>query len=491
MTVPPAFADAFASYRRMLAGALDDTVKIKIIEDCAYQSARSWIVRGLARPDAVDELHDMALGVGLADKLGEERVVAFIGAALERGEIDREVAPDFDEQQHTNGHDKQEPKQATPYIPPDAAAIPKRKWLYGLHYMVGIVTATVAPGGFGKTTLSLFEAIAMVCKGYKVWYISAEDDRDEIDRRIAAHLKRHAIKPLDIANRLFVDDKTSFPLKVAKMGRDGVLFDDDLLIAFENAIRLSKIDVVILDPFISFHYLPENDTAAMDRLVKRLGDIALRCSCCIELSHHVRKPSMGQIEITVYDARGAGAIVNAVRSCRVLNQMPRTSAEIAKIEPDQRFAYIRIDSGKRNMAPPENARWARLLNVEIANGDHVQALEEWTFPKEVTTEDDMSWLRVTLADPLRTSSQSPNWLGLRLAKRLGRSVESVGDIKVINKKIKQWALEGLIKQIDAQDEHRVMRPHWTLGDKIKASTKNEEQTINQEAEALFPLDNGE
>jgi hypothetical protein len=64
--------EAFASYRRMLAGALDDAVKIKIIEDCAYQSAKTWS-HGLQRPDAVDEISDMAVCNGLGDTLAMMR----------------------------------------------------------------------------------------------------------------------------------------------------------------------------------------------------------------------------------------------------------------------------------------------------------------------------------------------------------------------------------------------------------------------------------
>ena len=206
--------------------------------------------------------------------------------------------------------------------------------------MRGVVTATVAPGGFGKTSLSLYEALEMVKTGLRVWYISAEDDRAELDRRIAAYVQRHGITPMEMASNFFVDDKMSFPFKIASMTRNGPVFDPKLA-EFEAAIAFDRIDVVILDPFISFHYLPENDTTSMDQLVKRLGEIAQRRHCCIELSHHVRKPTMGQAEITVYDARGAGAIVNAVRSCRVLNQMSIMEAQQAEIDAEQRGYFIR------------------------------------------------------------------------------------------------------------------------------------------------------
>ena len=327
--------------------------------------------------------------------------------------------------------------------------------------MRGVVTSTVAPGGFGKTSLSLFEALEMVKAGLRVWYISAEDDRDELDRRIAAYVQRHCITPMEMATNFFVDDKMSFPFKIARMGKSGTQFDELKLVDFEAAIAIDKIDVVILDPLVSFHYLPENDTTSMDLLVKRLGEIAQRRQCCIELSHHVRKPTMGQAEITVYDARGAGAIVNAVRSCRVLNQMSLIEAQQAEIEADKRLAFIRVNSGKRNMAPPEKARWRKLVSIEIANGDNVQAIEEYDYPKvfaKLTTLD-VEWVQGLLAvRNYRVDPRSSDWLGLQIAERFGRDVSNKGHVKWVSSVLSTWEKNKVFKREELEDEHR--HPKW-------------------------------
>jgi AAA domain len=366
-------------------------------------------------------------------------------------------------------------RQATAYVAPKAEDIPRRQWLYAHHYLRGIVSATVAPGGFGKTTLSLHDALSMTCEdpGLRVWYISAEDDLDELHRRIAAHFKRHNLHGYEVESRLFVDDKLSFQFKIARTIRNNVIaFDDAALAMFERAIVSAKIDVVILDPFISFHTVPENDTAAMDAVIKRLGEIATRQKCDIELSHHVRKPSAaGPVEITVYDARGAGSIVNAVRSCRVLNQMPKVVAEGLNppIADKDRCRYIRIDSGKRNMAPPEAAQWMQLHNVQIANGDFVQALDHFEMRVQTTNPDeDRVWLRNVMFKHggFRTSSQSDNWLGVAMAQHFDRDATNEGDRRWLNKIIKRWEGDGLIKKKDLKDEKRNMRPHWVLGDSV-------------------------
>jgi len=486
------FAAGVVSWRRLIAAMPDDEGRWTVFENAAHEVA-TYVVKGLDRVEAADQLHQMATANGLDNTDAVQEIIADAFGDIEQRVRDKPKTNGSGNGHDTSHHEQQlkptPPRKATPYIPPNAADIPKRQWLYGMHYMRGIVTATVAPGGFGKTTLSLHEAISMAVAGSRVWYISAEDDRDEIDRRIAAHMQQYETKPFDLLQRLFVDDKTSFPFKIAKAGNNnGVQFDEGALSAFEDSIGFERIDVVILDPFISFHYLNENDTAAMDALVKRLGDIALRYACCIELSHHVRKPSMGQIEITVYDARGAGAIVNAVRSCRVLNQMTRTAAEVAKIVPAERFRYIRIDSGKRNMAPPENARWCRLVNIELPNGDRVQALEAWAYPIDVTTDDDKTWLRVVLTKPLRAQSQSPNWIGIKVAARFGLDLENKDHIIAINGKLKRWAAEKLIARDDKLlDENRKPKAHWVLGEKAKLEAPST-PTAAADLELELPLD---
>jgi hypothetical protein len=367
-------------------------------------------------------------------------------------------------QQQANGHDKSPPAAIKPtsYVLPEPAMIPSRNWFYCHHYMAGVATSTVAPGGFGKTSLAIYEALEMVKAGFRVWYVSAEDDRDELDRRIAAYVKRHGM-PDDLWGRFFVDDKLTFPFKIARAGRGGVIFDDAKLEGFEAAIATNRIDVVILDPFISFHYLPENDTAAMDALVKRLGDICARQRMCIELPHHVRKRPAGGGEITVDDARGAGAIVNAVRSCRVINVMSTVEAEQAEIPRDKRLFYLRIDSGKSNMAPPEKARWLHLASVEIANGDNVGVIEPWEFPKvfgKISTAD-VEWvqelLRAGIHRVFRADSRSPEWLGHELAQRFGRRVEVPGDCKWINAVLSTWVQNGVIGKELRTDKDRKER----------------------------------
>lgn len=453
------FSGRLTSWRRLmaLAGTTDArrTMFYRAIREVA-----TFVERGLDRGVASDELHEMAL---LHQFFGDEHDVE---------ERITEVFALIKPNASGNGYDSVPPEiKAKPYVFPDPASIAARQWLHGHHYMRGMVSATVAPGGFGKTTLSLHEALQMASRGVRVWYLSAEDDLVEIDRRIAAYVKRNNGKrPPD--GFLFVDDKMSFSLEIASMSRNGpVKFDNERLQAFEDAIIRDRIDVVILDPFISFHMLPENDTTAMDALVKRLGKIAVRRNCSIELSHHVRKPMSTQIEITVHDARGAGAIVNAVRSCRVLNQMPSKFYVAQGLRPrdnGDRLSYFRIDNGKRNMAPPEAVTWMRLVNVDLPNGDNVQALIEFMPQAKpgsgLTDDEDCMWLRAIFADGYyRKDVQSDDWFGNKVAEHFGKDKGVASDLTWIKATIKAWKENDWIKEIKMLDDRNRPRTGYTLG----------------------------
>ncbi len=340
---------------------------------------------------------------------------------------------------------------------PEPSSIPPRSWLYGGHYIRGVATATVAPGGFGKTTLTLFECLNMAVSGLNVWYLSGEDPRVEIDRRIAAHCQIHGITGTSIGGRLFVDDRESFKFFIGKARRNGVEFDLPALTAFEAAIVADHIDVVALDPFVGFHGVPEVDNNAIDGIVKKLGSIAARTNSCIEISHHVRKPAQGQMEITVDDARGGSAIVNAVRSCRVINRMTTIEAEQAgNIKSTDRHLYIRVDRGKRNMAPPEGAEWYRIRSVFLPNTDNVQAITHWEFPKtfDGLSVADIAWVQNLVAKgDVRVDPRSDAWLGLYIADRLELDRDNLtkGDCIRINKIIKVWKQNGVIAEVTMPD----------------------------------------
>jgi hypothetical protein len=83
------------------------------------------------------------------------------------------------------------------------------------------------------------------------------------------------------------------------------------------------------------------------------------------LAHHSRKTNGN--DVTAEDARGASALLAAVRSGRVINTMTKQEAEQLGVR--NRRTFFRVENGKANLAlPPEEADWFELRGQPLGNG---------------------------------------------------------------------------------------------------------------------------
>ena len=178
---------------------------------------------------------------------------------------------------------------ATPYAWTDPASIPRREWLYGKLLLRKFVSATISPGGIGKSSLIVAETLAMVSgkpllgvspnQLLKVWLWNLEDPQEETERKIQAAALHYGLKPDDIGDRLLVDSGRDQRLVIAVTERNGAVIVQPVVDSLVAEIIKRKIDVVIIDPFVSCHEVAENDNPAMDRVVKEWGKVADRGNC--------------------------------------------------------------------------------------------------------------------------------------------------------------------------------------------------------------------
>jgi hypothetical protein len=286
------------------------------------------------------------------------------------------------------------PLHATPFTLRDPSSLPERDWLYGGHYIRQYATASVGPGGGGKTAHSISETLAMVTgrplldpdggltAPLRVWWINCEDPQPEIDRRFHAAAKHFKVTDDQLGGRLFTDSGRDQKFVIARqVGRDLKIvepFIDEMI----EEIERNRIDVVIVDPFVSTHEAQENDNTAMQRVAAAWTEVADRANCGVELVHHVTK---GQGEVTADSARGGGAFKDKVRSMRVFNIMTQAEADKAGIEDPR--AYFRVDFGKVNMVASGHSQWRRFVSVPLGNGkglvktgDEIGVVEQWRWP---------------------------------------------------------------------------------------------------------------
>src|SRR5262249_39842037 len=123
---------------------------------------------------------------------------------------------------------------ATPHRFVDERDIPPWDFLYGKHLLRGTVSLTAGSGETGKSTKSVTEALAMTADrgllGIKppngplrVLLVNLEDDRNAMDKRVAAAMKLHGLTPVEVGDRLITVAKGELKLKVATQTRQGVI----------------------------------------------------------------------------------------------------------------------------------------------------------------------------------------------------------------------------------------------------------------------------
>jgi replicative DNA helicase len=109
----------------------------------------------------------------------------------------------------------------------------------------------------------------------------------------------------------------------------------------QNLIKLENPDVVIIDPFVDFHSLNENDNAEMSRIMRRLRQIVNDLDISIIIIHHERKPGIRKDE-TGTGLRGASAIFGACDSVITITR--------EKTKATQKIEYY-LDFDVRNDEP--------------------------------------------------------------------------------------------------------------------------------------------
>ncbi|MEX2650362.1 MAG: bifunctional DNA primase/polymerase [Alphaproteobacteria bacterium] len=308
----------------------------------------------------------------------EVRAIAASASRYERGTERGAEAPS----------DDRPPLVARPLGDRDPAAIPPRRWVMGRRYLRGHVTLTIAPPGASKTTLALHEAVAIVTgatwAGQTVFepgpvlYVGAEDDLDEIDRRIFAVATAMQADLSLVRARLHRIAACDRAVSIGSWSDRGAFLrgtDVDALIT--EARRIGAV-LVELDPLADLHTVPENDNGAMCLVGAACREIAQSAGCAVGVVHHTRKPSAASAEGFAGDAnagRGASSLVGVARVVDTLYSMTEADAGRLGIDPAERHKYVRLDGAKANFAlTGEAPRWFRRDATIIPNGETVGVL---------------------------------------------------------------------------------------------------------------------
>lgn len=360
--------------------------------------------------------------------------------------------------------------QATPFDWPDPSTIPPRRWLLGYWLLRGEVSLIIAPGGIGKSTFTVGAALSLASgrelldrpahEGQcRVWLWNLEDDRDELARQVSACGIHHSVGQQDCEGTLFVDSGLEMELCTAIEGADGFEIIEPVYAALKNELERRKIDVLVVDPFVSSHRISENDNMMVDAVGKRWKRLATETGVSIVLVHHSKK--LGGREVKAEDSRGGVSLINVARCTLTLNAMTKEEGEAFGItQTEELRRYFRVDDDKPNRAPPQAAAWFRKASVDLHNSDpfgrtdNVGAIEPWAPPDPFDGVSARDLYEVQLrinSGTFGESVQAKDWAGKAVAEVLGLDLGDKSSKTRVKSLLKQWTANGAF-EIDRRDD---------------------------------------
>lgn len=373
--------------------------------------------------------------------------------------------------------------EASPYQWRSPDSLPRRPWIYGRQLLRGSVFVVIAPGATGKSALMTGTALSL-CTGRpllgqevwggakRVWLWNLEDSLNDLAFSIQGAALHWGLTEADIGGRLFVDSGLNgSQLKLAMAGRDGAAINRAVSEQLVEELKRRKVDVLVIDPFISSHGLQdENDNAAIDLVAKEWARIATAAACAIVLVHHSKK--LGGAEVTVEASRGASALTDAARGGLALNTMTKVEADGFGIAPEDRRRFFRADDAKPNRAPAGSGQWFELVSSYLGNGvdggDSVGVATPWNAPDpfaDLTTQDLRNVQARLAGGDWRENVQAKDWAGKAVAEVLGIDVSEKPGKKRVQKLIREWVKNGVLVEEWRPDKNGDRRNFIIVGDR--------------------------
>jgi AAA domain len=267
-----------------------------------------------------------------------------------------------------------EPKVFTPLFDLEAARVdrflnydpPPRRWLLDDCLPLGKVGLLVAPGGTGKSQLALQLALAVATGGMladwwqvgekgRVLALFAEEDEEELHRRVWAVLRGRALTPeqeADLRRNLFIRSMIASDNLMTKADKDGAVTRTDFVERLCATVQeLPDLRLIIVDPASRFRGGNENFAEDATRFVEALELIAKTTGATVLVLHHANKASTKDGEQNQSAARGSSALTDGVRWQMNLAPLTDTQAEALGIAKDAKHKYIAAKVTKSNYAP--------------------------------------------------------------------------------------------------------------------------------------------
>jgi hypothetical protein len=280
---------------------------------------------------------------------------------------------------------------------PMNALVPRPHVLRGI-LVRGEVTALLAPGGAGKSLLSLVIAVHLArgenflghdnCVGRaKSIIYNAEDSIAEMSMRLHAICTVMGVAFADVAPYIMLisgkrdrETKASGTRLRFVNGGSQPSRNDEAVQAFLALATDPALAMVSFDPLNKLHTGNGNDNVHMTFVMDVLEYIAEETDTAVLLAHHTSKGSAGFKRSGNADiSQGASAVKDSARTVMTLGPPEDEDAARYALRPNERAALLRLDGAKANRGVlGSEPIWLRKKGVKLWNGEDVGALEHVT-----------------------------------------------------------------------------------------------------------------
>jgi hypothetical protein len=322
----------------------------------------------------------------------------------------------------------------TPFVLRPSEDLEPRDWMYGRHLIRKFLSTVFAPGAAGKTSLIFARVLSLVTgrdllnvgemdkSKLRAWVVNGEDPMDELERRINAICDKYDISADAIGGRLFVDSGRDANIKIAVQERGSTRIVQPDVDRIIECMQEREIDLLVIDPAVSFHSIPENDNTGIEMFAKEWSRIA-----------------------------------------DYLNSMSEEEANQFGIDVRERGDFFRVEGGKPNMAQRSKrgqTEWYKIESVNLGNAkngkksDEVGVVTRYkpTHAADAVTSADLVKIQERLnAAEHGENSQAADWAGKVVAEVTGLDPEA--DKKKIGVLLKTWIKNRSLKVAEAED-HR-------------------------------------
>jgi RecA-family ATPase len=200
-------------------------------------------------------------------------------------------------------------------------------------YLYADVAQQVAPGGTGKTTLGLYEAMHIVLglplyglevrKSGPVLIVTAEDSREMLVARLRQiawamnltetqrRLVRESVRISDVSGRAF---------KLTRINDDVVMPAPEVDALIEGARSLAPV-LINIDPQVSFGVGEARVNDAEQGLIEAGRRVRGELGCCVRFVHHTGKMNAREGATDQYAGRGGSTMPDGARMVSVLQPL--------------------------------------------------------------------------------------------------------------------------------------------------------------------------